>query len=103
MTGEPPSILDNMKKHIKDSDLFVLLISPLGANLLRVFGTIVGTDATHKTVVYDKVKVIIVSCSSWDKSVMKSNHELVERGFPCVFADTTFEREDIHQVTIFYI
>jgi hypothetical protein len=33
---------DEAKQYLQDKDMFVMLVYPIGANLLRVFGDIVG-------------------------------------------------------------
>jgi hypothetical protein len=96
---------EEAKKYLEDKDMFVLLIPPIGANMLRLFGDIVGTDATHKALAYGKVKLTMVSVSSWRKGCVPtdSSDETKERGFQCALVMSQSEREDVHKAIVVHL
>lgn len=86
---------DGVRSFLLDKDLFILLISPVQAGLLRKSGGAIGTDGTHGVTAYGKIKTIVVSVSTYALTDLAVDHnkKIKERGFPCVFVLCNSERE----------
>jgi hypothetical protein len=81
---------EDARKHLKRSDLFIMVQSADQIKLLELFSGSVGTDGTHQVLSYYNAKVITVNVTSFGKV------GVTERGFPVAVIVTTSEREDIH-------
>jgi len=83
---------------LKNEDFFLFFMNNDQKALLRRYGKMVATDATHAVFSYTNIKVIVVLVTSYE-SVSK----VTERGFPVAIAMTTSEREDIHKAIVCHL
>jgi hypothetical protein len=85
---------------INKADMLLLIGSPIGVALVAECGTMLGSDASFKTLVYGKVKIIVVSVTSHDENMTAADHgrKVKERGHACFMALVTSERAEVQEV-----
>lgn len=93
-------VVESAKPFLETSDLFIFLMTPLQARLLKKYGTCIATDGTHMVFSYTNIKLIVVLVGSYPTN---ATERVKERGFPVVMVLTTSEREDIHKAIVCHI
>jgi hypothetical protein len=99
LPGEDPNSCDSVpleaRQYLNKNDLFLMIMTPVQVKLLQKYGTCIGTDGTHSTLSYNKLKVVTVNVTSFD-----NDPQVTERGFPVSLIITSSEREEIHKAIV---
>jgi MULE transposase domain len=97
--NHPNTIVDaSAKTFLLDDDLFIFGMERIHGRLLKRYGKVVSTDATHAVFSYGNIKLIVVMVTSFSSNIV-----VRERGFPVAFALTTSEREDVHKAIVAHL